>query len=139
MSTRFISYSHMLLQNNCKEGVLMSIFHLQPIANEADDDGKNIQLLDIMVQNVGKQEFDVLIQGYNGEHLIHLFLYNIKVAPDPSSSITLKDLDANVNPLSLQVITNINDPSLTSIMITAKDNNGNVINSYTEKDLFVEY
>jgi hypothetical protein len=128
----------MLLQNNSKEGVLMSIFHLQPITNESVEDGTNIQLVDINVQNIGNQEFDVLIQGYNGEHLIHLFLYNIKVPPDPNASVTLKDLHADVNPVSMQFITNINDPSITLITITAKDKNGHVLNTYTEKDLFLE-
>jgi hypothetical protein len=116
----------------------MSIFHLQPIANESVDDGENIQWIDINVQNVGKQEFDVLIHGYNGEHLIHLFLYNIKVAPDPSSNLTLRDLHADVNPLSLKFTTNINDPSSTSITIIAKNKNGDVLKTYTLADLFLE-
>jgi hypothetical protein len=128
----------MLLQNDLKEGELMSIFHLQPIANEAVDDGKHIQLIDIHVQNVGTQEFDVLIQGYNGEHLIHLFLYNLKIAPDPSSSLIMQDLHADVHPLSFQFVTNINDSSTTLITITAKDKEGYVLNTYTEKDLFLE-
>jgi hypothetical protein len=138
MSTPFISFTHMLLQNDLKEGVLMSIFHLQPIANEAVDDGIHIQLIDIHVQNVGTQEFDVLIQGYNGEHLIHLFLYNLKIAPDPSSSLIMQDLHADVHPLSFQFVTNINDSSTTLITITAKDKEGYVLNTYTEKDLFLE-
>jgi hypothetical protein len=138
MSTPFISFTHMLLQNDLKEGVLMSIFHLQPIANEALDDGKNIQLIDINVQNVGTREFDVLIQGYTGDNLIHLFLYNLKIAPDPISSVTLKDLHADFNPLSLQFITNINDPSVTSITIITKDKEGHVLNTYTEENLFLE-
>jgi hypothetical protein len=134
----FYLFHSYVVTNNRKEGDLMSIFHLQPIANEAVDDGKNIELIDINVKNVGNQEFDVLIQGYNGEHLIHLFLYNLKIAPDPSSSLTLNDLLAQVNPLSFQFITNINDPSVTSITITAKDKEGHVLNTYTEKDLFLE-
>jgi hypothetical protein len=138
MPTPFISFTHMLLQNDLKEGVLMSIFHLQPIANEAVDGGKHIQLIDINIQNVGTQEFDVLIQGYNGEHLIHLFLYNLKIAPDPSSSLTMQDLQVDVNPLSFQFVTNINDPSTTLITITAKDKDGHVLNIYTQKDLFLE-
>jgi hypothetical protein len=127
-----------VVTNNRKEGVLMSIFHLQPIANEALDDGKNIQLLDINVQNIGTREFDVLIQGYTGENLIHLFLYNLKIAPDPVSSVTLKDLHADFNPLSLQFITNINDPSVISVTIITKDKDGHVLNTYTEENLFLE-
>jgi hypothetical protein len=135
--TIYLFHSY-VVTNNREEGVLMSIFHLLPIPNETVDDGKNIQMIDINVQNIGTKEYDVLIQGYTGEHLIHLFLYNLKIAPDPISSVTLNDLRADVNPLSLQFITNSNDPSITAITITAKDKDGHVLNTYTEKDLFLE-
>jgi hypothetical protein len=138
MSTPFISITHILLQNNCKEGDLMSIFHLQTTANEDVGNGKNIHLVDITVQNVGTQEFDMIIQGYTGEHLIHLSLNNIKVAPGASSTVTFQDLQANYNPVSWKFTTNINDSSTTLITITTKDKDSQVLTTYTEKDLFLE-
>jgi hypothetical protein len=113
----------------------MSIFRLEPIENTANGDYGNIEALDITVSNVGTTEFDILIQGHQGEGMFLLYLYNVKAAPDPSSTVNLSNLPAQVSPLSLQFVTNLNDPEPTRITVNAKNRNGDSVAVYTDKEL----
>ncbi|UKS27640.1 hypothetical protein LOZ80_01435 [Paenibacillus sp. HWE-109] len=110
----------------------MSIFRIHANENHPVN-SRYIQSIDLTIQNLGAEEFDVLIEGMNWNGNSHLFLYHVYSASQPNSVRTITDLFTNYEPFSLQLVTNIQSDQYTAITMQAK-HNGSVIAIFTQED-----
>ncbi|WP_342415306.1 hypothetical protein NST83_19190 [Paenibacillus sp. FSL R10-2782] len=110
----------------------MSVFQLVADAN-ARIDSRYINSLDVVIQNPGSRVYEALMIGYCGDDKIHLSLNQIKTVPLVYSTININDVRTSYLPFRLEVITNINQPDSTAMVVYAK-NEGNLVAVFTEQD-----
>jgi hypothetical protein len=110
----------------------ISIF--QFISHEgADVDSRYIQAFDLMVENQGEEEFDILIQGESAHGANTLMLYHMSAASTRiGSKVTISEVPTNFGPFSLQLVSNINDASRTAVTLFAK-HSGSIIAIFTQQ------
>ncbi|MCR8645188.1 hypothetical protein NV379_21265 [Paenibacillus sp. N1-5-1-14] len=102
----------------------MSVFHLNACVNGSID-SRYIQSFDVVVSSTGYEDFDVLTQAYHGPRLFLLNLHHVDTTY-PGNQAFITNVQTNYQPFLLQLITNVNNPSFTTITITVK-NQGNVL------------
>lgn len=110
----------------------MSIFRIYANEHHAIN-STYIQSIDLTIQNLGAEEFDILIEGNNPHGNTFLYLYHLDSVSHPNSMRTIPDMFTNYAPFSLQLVTNINHSSTTALTLLAK-NNGHVIARFTQYD-----
>jgi hypothetical protein len=114
----------------------MSIFQL--LSNEGGAvDCRYIQTIDLTVENLGEEEFEILIQGESrrGAHLLALHHLSAASSGD-GTKIMFSEVPTNFGPFSLQLVSNINDASRTAVTLFAK-NNGAVVAILTQQHFSV--
>jgi hypothetical protein len=96
-------------------------------------DSRYIQAFDLIVENQGEEEFEILIQGESERGARTLALHHLSAASiGVGSKVTFSDVLTNFGPFSLQLVSNINDASRTALTILAKQH-GAVIAIFTQQ------
>jgi hypothetical protein len=114
----------------------MSIFQLSSREGSAVD-SRYIQTFDLSVENLGEEEFEILIQGENSSGVNLLALHHLSAASAGAGSrLTFNEVPTNFAPFSLQLVSNINDASRTAVTLFAK-NNGAVVAIITQQHFSV--
>jgi hypothetical protein len=110
----------------------MPIFRLASGVNYAID-SRYIQSFDLIVQNLGEHDFEILVQAYNEAGNIHTSLHQVSNRSFPGSTLIVRDIFVHYSPLSFQLATTTLDDDTTSITLIAK-NNGNEIAVFRTMD-----
>ncbi|MEW9700276.1 hypothetical protein [Paenibacillus sp. SI8] len=110
----------------------MSIYQVVCSENEAIN-SRYIQSIDLTIQNLGHEEFDMLIKGLNSHGTAFIYLYHLNKSSDPNSVITIPDIYTNYEPFTLQLVTNRDTRSTAAITMYVKSN-GNLVALFTQED-----
>ncbi|GGA05489.1 hypothetical protein GCM10008018_59360 [Paenibacillus marchantiophytorum] len=112
----------------------MSIFRIDASESQAIN-SNYIQSIDITLQNLGHEEFDMLIQGTNPSGTTFTYLYHLNPVSAANSVIHIPDIYTNYESFSLLLVTNINTYATTAVTLHMKSN-GHVVAIFTQ-DNFV--
>lgn len=112
----------------------MAIIFLRPIVNERINGKHEFQTLDLEISNTGKEQYDVLIQGYHDNIPFYLSLYALHPAPDTRSTLRINHLHADFGNIAFQFTTNIHSCASTEIKVIGRDLHGNAVRTFVKED-----
>lgn len=106
----------------------MSIMRLETLAG-GKIDSNYITSMDLSVQNLGAEGFDVLLHMYYNGAVGYVALHHVPAY----GSVWIPDIPTNLIPFSMLLVTNINSYNTTGVITYAKLN-GSVVAVYSQED-----
>jgi hypothetical protein len=120
------------------EGAAMAILYLPPVDNPFVATAvRMIHSIDILIQNLGGQEFDILTHVYSVNLHFMEYLNHLKSPPAPEALVILKDLPVPVDTFFLQFFTNLTPYHPMAITICVKNEYSQTVGLYTQPNLIV--
>lgn len=92
-----------------------------------------IQTCELVIQNLGGESFEILVQVSQNASPIHTSLHHVSPLYAGGSVITVGDMHTGYSPFSFLIVTSLLYTSTTALTLYVKDK-GNLIALFTQND-----